>query len=204
MKMSLTLPLQQRQKGVVLIVALIMLVVMTAVGVTVMTGSSLQERMAGNNRQRSIARLNAEAALRFAEQQLDALNINASTDPIAAINEKFTDTTARGHWVAIYSSKFAYDPVAFDLSDPAAWSEAAASAKADGPASGTTTTPSHYVVEYIGEMPLNKPQADIDISVEKKNTFEHFSHTFRITAIGYGRDPKINAILRSIYSTANN
>lgn len=60
----------QRQRGVVLAVALIMLVVITLLGVSAMQVTSLEERMAGNMRDRSLAFQSAEAALRDGERVL--------------------------------------------------------------------------------------------------------------------------------------
>lgn len=59
-----------RQRGVVLAVALIMLVVITLLGVSAMQVTSLEERMAGNMRDRSLAFQAAEAALRDGERLL--------------------------------------------------------------------------------------------------------------------------------------
>jgi type IV pilus assembly protein PilX len=59
-----------RQRGVVLAVALIMLVVITLLGVSAMQATSLEERMAGNMRDRSLAFQAAEAALRDGERVL--------------------------------------------------------------------------------------------------------------------------------------
>jgi type IV pilus assembly protein PilX len=56
-----------RQKGTVLLVALIMLLVMTLLGLNSMRGTSLEERMAGNWRDQIIALQAAEAGLREAE-----------------------------------------------------------------------------------------------------------------------------------------
>lgn len=54
------------QRGAVLIVALLFLVVLTMLGVTAMTGTTLEERMAGNARDSAIAIHSGEAALRSA------------------------------------------------------------------------------------------------------------------------------------------
>ncbi len=56
-----------RQKGVVLVVALMFILVMTVVGITAMRSTISQERMAGNLRDRDLAFQAAEAALRAAE-----------------------------------------------------------------------------------------------------------------------------------------
>lgn len=58
------------QRGSALIVALIFLLLMTLLGTTAMRGSTMQERMASNYRDWSLAFQSAEAALREAERYL--------------------------------------------------------------------------------------------------------------------------------------
>jgi len=69
----LTAPLS-RQRGVTLIVALIFLAILMLLGVTVAQTSSMQERMAGNTRDRDLAFQSAEAALKAADAALKALD----------------------------------------------------------------------------------------------------------------------------------
>lgn len=55
------------QRGAILVVALIMLLLVTIIGIASMRDTSLQERMAGNLRDRELALQSAEAALRRGE-----------------------------------------------------------------------------------------------------------------------------------------
>ena len=55
------------QQGAVLIIALVMLLVLTLLGVSVMESSVVEQRMAGNNLDRNIAFQAAEASLRAGE-----------------------------------------------------------------------------------------------------------------------------------------
>jgi type IV pilus assembly protein PilX len=59
-----------RQRGVALITGLIFLVVLTLISVTAARMSSLEERMSGNMRDRSLAMQAAEMALRDAERDI--------------------------------------------------------------------------------------------------------------------------------------
>lgn len=68
-----------RQRGVVLAVSLIMLLVITLLGVTAMQSTLLQERMAGNVREVNLAFQAAEAALRDGEKVLAALTVRPTT-----------------------------------------------------------------------------------------------------------------------------
>ncbi len=59
-----------RQKGISLLVVLILLVVTSILGIAVLRSSAMQERMGANLRDRSLAFQAAEGALRFAQDQL--------------------------------------------------------------------------------------------------------------------------------------
>lgn len=71
------------QKGAVLIVGLIMVLLMTIVGLAAIRGSGLQEAMAGNMRDRNIAFQAAEAGLRegedYLEDHLSTLSFDGTT-----------------------------------------------------------------------------------------------------------------------------
>lgn len=58
------------QSGTALVVAMLFLVILGMLGVTTMTATTLEERMAGNTRDRDVAMQAAEAALRDAERDL--------------------------------------------------------------------------------------------------------------------------------------
>jgi type IV pilus assembly protein PilX len=62
--------LPARERGASLLVALIFLVIMAMLGVTLANVTTLEERMAGNTRDRDLALQAAEAALRDAEARL--------------------------------------------------------------------------------------------------------------------------------------
>lgn len=63
----------RKQQGVVLVVALILLLILTLLGLASVQSTSLQEKMAGNQRQQQLAFEAAEAALRQGELSLAGL-----------------------------------------------------------------------------------------------------------------------------------
>lgn len=63
-------PVVSQQRGAVLIVALIMLLLLTIIGLSSMRGTSLQENMAGNMRDSNLALQASEAALRKGEEEV--------------------------------------------------------------------------------------------------------------------------------------
>jgi type IV pilus assembly protein PilX len=70
----------QEQKGAVLLVCLIAILALTVLGVTAMSGSTLQERMAGGARDYNVAFQAAESALRVGEAYVRQ-QVEASVDP---------------------------------------------------------------------------------------------------------------------------
>ncbi len=193
------------QRGVVLVVALVMLLVMTAVGVTLMSGATLQERMASNNRQLSLARMNAEAALRQAEIVLDNMNITttANTNPRDVIAANF-NAAGDGRYIAIAESGYDLDldELVSDLSEATNWTTTNSVAAAS---TATSSTLPRYTIEYIGRLSLGtNDSAGVDRSVEKLYQQSTEPYVFRITAIGYGSNDDITAVLQSTYSTIAN
>ena len=194
-----------RQCGVILIVALVMLLAMTSVGVTMMSGSTLQERLAGSNRQLAIARLNADGALRQAEAVLAQISPSGVlTLPIIETN--FLGQT--GHYVELTNPGFVttFRKLDKDLLNPANWAgktpliSAEVASTVSSPGSGFITEP-RYVIEYLGTLELG---ADASPNIGAGATVKPFPFVFRITAIGYGVNEKVSAILQSIYTSKLN
>ncbi|MCD2449274.1 PilX N-terminal domain-containing pilus assembly protein [Methylicorpusculum oleiharenae] len=68
--MNVQIETLKQQSGVVLVVSLIMLLLLTLVGVTGMQTTGLEEKMAGNMRDKNLAFQAAESALKVAEYSL--------------------------------------------------------------------------------------------------------------------------------------
>jgi type IV pilus assembly protein PilX len=83
-----------KQRGAALITGLIFLVVLTMIGITAARMSTLEERMAGNMRDRSIAMQAAELALRDAERDILGLGSNPRTPQITGISDFVADCDA--------------------------------------------------------------------------------------------------------------
>jgi type IV pilus assembly protein PilX len=64
--------IHRKQHGAILVTSMLLLLVLTVLGVTMMKMTGMQERMAGNTRDISIALQGAEAALREGEARLMA------------------------------------------------------------------------------------------------------------------------------------
>lgn len=73
-------PAPQKQRGVVLIIALVMLLILTLIGVAGLRDTQLQERMAGGAQDRELALQAAETALRTAEGAITSGNAAADNN----------------------------------------------------------------------------------------------------------------------------
>ncbi len=75
-----------RQHGFVLVTALIFLMVLSLLGVMALRGSLFEERFAANDRDLTVARENAELALRDAERDILGLRFDGPGNYCAALN----------------------------------------------------------------------------------------------------------------------
>jgi type IV pilus assembly protein PilX len=100
----------RQQRGVALIIALVLLVVATLIGLAASRGTTLQEKMSGNTYDRSLAFQRAESALRAAEAAISAnwqiatlsgVDCSPASAAQCAIvpNDAFTGTSA--NWVNV-------------------------------------------------------------------------------------------------------
>jgi type IV pilus assembly protein PilX len=66
---------RNRQRGAVLVIALLFLTILTILGVTAMTATTFEERLSGNTRDTGVAFQAAESALRDARRDLNGIVI---------------------------------------------------------------------------------------------------------------------------------
>ena len=181
-----------RQDGFILVTSLVFLVIITLLAVSAINSSTLQERMAANQREKSRALNAADSALRYVETLL-ASNSFRACNP--ALNPGLTSGTQAGSscdanasgLTVIPASSAGTDPTTYYLSD-AFWSQTGVSTyQLPGDAS-TSGLNIQYVVEYV------RQQAD-DLNPGAAGT----TVLFRITARARGRSPGSRAVVQSIY-----
>jgi type IV pilus assembly protein PilX len=194
--------LLKRQQGVVLIVALVMLLIMTVAGITTMSGATLQERIAGNQRQQIIARANGGHALRQAEFDLNALSNNGSFVPVqldanfAAVNDGLYSTEP-------IDGAGAAQPIAFDRSNDTLWNGVNSVPVLD--AGGNLV--GRYVIEYLGLSGFTATSQGLglggggsyDDPVRDGEEGGGGRKVFRITALGIANDNNITTIIGSFF-----
>lgn len=164
-------PSLKKQRGVVLIMSLTILMVLTLIGVSAMKTSSLQERMSGNARDYQIAFEAAEIALRAGEDYIKTISLTTDFSS-AGTNGKFQSraVTSADAW-----------------STESNWTGGLTT---EVPVSSLTNNP-EYMIEimdstYGADDPLTPGGAgNSNIKL------------FRITSRGYGKNPNTRVMLQT-------
>lgn len=168
-----------RQRGVVLIVSLILLMVLTLIGVTAMQTSSLEERMTGNALDKNIAFQAAEAALRVGENRLGS-------------DEDGLKSGEYGGWLGeldFNRDELPPEPWERDLSEWAKLEGALAEGFEEGE---TVSKPPHFAVELLDPAATGGPELEVGVTVSE-------GKVYRVTAMGYGPTEGSQVILQSYY-----
>lgn len=171
------LPTQNRQSGVVLVTALILLVVMTLLGLAGIRLVTQEERMTGYAYDRGLAFQASEAALRQAETAIEIIK----PEPTAA---GCTDVTSGLESLRICSAP--------DPSTAPRWTDATFASWADATAvgAGTLAITPQYFAEYLGNsFPCGFDPASIPTCKR-----------YRITARA-GGNTRAAAMVQSVYAT---
>ena len=167
------------QRGAVLIVALVLLLVLTILGTASVRDTAMEERMAGNFRDYSAALEAAETALRTGE-----IALGNST---AFGNMTFSTAGTDGLYdIAAMSSSV--DPI----DDATVW-DTVASSVLDKSNTLVSADPDYYI-EELPEIDL--PGSDLVVGFQDKPPPVQF---YRVTGKGYGISPNSEVILQSTY-----
>jgi type IV pilus assembly protein PilX len=179
------------QKGVALIMALIFLLLLTMLGMSALSTTSLEEKMAANTKERNTAFQAAESALMVAEAWV-----------IAQINKPIFPDTANGLYLpnscTANTAKSVWDCP--DLNWSSTSDLVVYPSTPTGIVSGGLTkvgTQPKYVIEDLGEMP------ETGGSVVVPTTYKGKGNTvLRVTARGTGGADAAQAMVQSVYSRA--
>lgn len=160
-----------KQSGVVLMVSLIMLLLLSVIGVTGSQTTVLEEKMAGNDRDRNIAFQAAEAALRGGEHAIEALVL---TDFVTANNS-----------IGLFDD----DDAAPDSDADTTWDNT--SREYTTPIALIAEQPRFYI-QHIGEESIDTLQGGTTGGAP-------FINFFKVTARGTGRQSTTQVYLQSYY-----
>ncbi len=87
-----------RCTGSALIICLIFLLLLTIIGVASMQSATLQERMAGNTRDRNVAFQSAEAAIRAGEDTLGGAVVPSFNNSVAGYRQPVANSGSASYW----------------------------------------------------------------------------------------------------------
>lgn len=177
-----SLPHPAKQKGIVLIMVLSLLLALTILGVSSMSTSTLETRMANNFQDRNTAFQAAEAALREGERLVETSNFdgtefsnncNNGLCQCVATSCTYSGNNSQTFWEidTVWNTSTrhkTYQTVNLGLSLPA-----------------------KYIIEHMGNV-----CPDADASCITVNTDPRM---FRVTAIGYGTTINAKVMLQSTY-----
>lgn len=180
----------QHQTGTVLAASLIILLVLTIIGVSSLSTSTLQEKITGNFRDREIAFQAAEAALAYAESYA-----NNNINDVAGV---FTSTSASktSGFYAQYEG-----PTSKNALDAAWWANPGTTCE-EVPDSNTPDevgSNACFIIETRGQF---GEEGKKDPNVKKKKKKKNKIDSFRITVRASGMSDNTWVVLQSHYGKA--
>ncbi|MEX8494419.1 PilX N-terminal domain-containing pilus assembly protein [Sphaerotilus sp.] len=179
---------RRNESGFSLVTVLMMMVVLVSLALAGMNSSLVQERMAGNARDRNIALQAAEAALRDAEADIEA-NLSVASPFVSACTSG----------LCLPPSMTSSNPTSQPLWQTVDWSASAAKSRAYGSVTGATalpgvSAPPRYIVELLPVLPPVSGQ-----SANLGNSDDGTAQAFRISVRATGLRTSTVVILQSTY-----
>ncbi|HIG65420.1 MAG TPA: pilus assembly protein PilX [Methyloprofundus sp.] len=173
---------KKRQQGVVLAISLIMLLLLTLIGITGMQVTGLEEKMAGNYRDQSLAFQSAESALRAGEKRIEQLRNNGA----GSIQSFCNGTAGLFYRQGVTGCTGCVTPACPTpkANNLATWTDNNTSVEY---ATGSTLVASQprYFISYTSQI------TDVDLKGRK--------YVFMVTARGTGGQDSSEVVLRSYY-----
>jgi type IV pilus assembly protein PilX len=167
------------QRGAALVIAMLILMLLTSLGVAMFRSFGLQERIAGNTREKQHAFQAAQSALQFAEWWLT--QNNAGTGTPCTGNLAATTVCSNAQTLAIFiagqwSIGSAYTPINVNGSAPMTISTSGGN--------GTYYASPRLYINYMGLAPSGQ------------------ARVYQVTAMGNGGDVNSVAVVQSTYSVS--
>ena len=185
----------QQQHGMVIILALVILLILSILGINSMSSSTLQERMSANTRDRHIAFQAAEVALRFAEREIEAgLDPPSSTSAAQANSFSTNCTNGLCNCYISTASCFSNSATGNYWNDGAAtldvWKTNGRHRTYSGVLSEVSTNPI-YIIEFLAYVAVSSSS-----TVAPGPGDPEF---YRVTALGFGQSSNSRVMLQSTY-----
>ncbi len=191
-------PTASRQRGAVLILGLVILLVMTMIGVAAIQTTVLEERMAGNMRQRDLALHAAEAAVQAALSAIESQDTPLSSDPTGT-NGVWPSCDIRAGTTSdactTYSTRIS------EWRTKTSWEGEAASSNYDMKYTDIATRLSLPTVGLTGV--AEQPRLAIDLQFIPALDVEIAAagggiHFYTVSALGFGADANVRAVVEAV------
>ena len=183
---------QRRQEGAILVIALLFLVLLTIIGVSSISGVTLEEKMASNLREQNVAFQAAESALRDAEIDLESgIGGTGNRDPMTVAANFASDCTTA------FTNGVCRQPAA----PPGTWQTEIVTVSSWN---WTDTNKTVAYGRFTGATALTgvfrQPRYVIEYLQEKDDSSTTpITRYFRISARGWGADQNSSVTLQTVY-----
>lgn len=198
------------ERGAVLIVALIFLVILTMLGITAMTGTTMELRMSGNTKDLAIALQAAEAAVRDAENDIQGKTYVGQTARLRTPTPLPTDYGVGGTY-ATCNNTGSFVGLCRPRSDPQGRAQLLPQDLTN--AVSLSGPPSVQYGAYTGAGTLQ----GVPVSLQPRYIIEQFCMLtkpdgsvgaragspckyYRITAKGFGTNPNSNVVVSEVFT----
>lgn len=172
-----------RQNGSVLIISLVILTALTLIGVSGMRATTMEEKMAGNLRNKTVAFQAAEAGLRRGEQFFAPLVGTGAFDG------------SGGQYGPGDADPDFFDPATWSDSDSISYTEAVNNVATPPELVGVAEQP-RYILKYVGDVSVNNNSLNMG-GYGQQQTGD--VSNFRITARGTGGTANSTAVLQAYF-----
>ncbi len=203
---------RNRQRGAVLVIALLFLTILTILGVTAMTATTFEEKMAGNTRDVALAFQAADAALRDARRDINSIVIApfaAPRNPRISGSTGFGDGTDEDNGTCGTSL---VPPQTLGLCRPWPYNREKGPQPVLNTTASMTASPSVEYGFFTGAlMPIGllsrKPQYIIEVMCflppagqgSLSANPSDYCNFYRITAAGYGGNPNTRVTVQEVF-----
>lgn len=192
------MPTMGRQGGAILFVGIILMVILTMLAFTALRTATMQERMAGNVRDRGIAFQAAESALRAAEKYLSVTSTpssatfsgSACTKGVYKLNTGVPYFAATG---SSFASGTRWDGSSIDFWNEYPWES-----------TNCSFTGSAEYVTFVASSDVGKPGKPIKLPryvIEEMPVDGNNLTSYRVTAKGWGSSANSVVILQATYTS---
>jgi type IV pilus assembly protein PilX len=175
-------------RGIALVTALILLLVITLLGLTMTRGFTAQERNAGNTREKQRAFEAAESTLRFGEREI----LNGASTTASNCNSLVSADTTPQSVVVCSNALTSAQATGIPWKDISSGADLGYSYTPPGLSVGTTGGTSSYVITprfYISPLGLDP---------------SGLNQLYQVTSMAQGGNTSSNAVVQSVYSVTPN